>query len=145
MNFMEYAIVEPPLGAVPTRVAVVVLPPPPLLPLELEPPLHPITRRVEKASATNPSVQRRRRPPRAAHSAAKDSAKRAATLAVGVQRNGRASEGGTSPLLGPTVTMTGTLVMLELRAAEAGLKVHRSPEGRPEQDRLTCPLNPFTA
>lgn len=45
-----------------------------------------------------------------------------------------------------TVTVTGTLVVVDVKVAELGLKLLQvAPAGRPEHEKVTVPVNPFTA
>lgn len=44
-----------------------------------------------------------------------------------------------------TVTVTGTLVVVEVNVTEAGLKLHLAPVGKPEHAKLTVPVNPPVA
>jgi hypothetical protein len=43
-----------------------------------------------------------------------------------------------------TVTVTRTLVVLDVKVAEVGLKLHVAPVGKPEHPRSTVPVYPFT-
>jgi hypothetical protein len=135
-----------PLLAVPVRVAVVL----PVAPLELLP--------LPPPHATIPATTAITTTARALFH--RNSCRRALTSA---RNSKRTSTGRSSPFLGHgrmpferlsgrvmladvvfTVTVTGTVVVLDVNVTELGLKLHVAAVGRSEHARLTVPVYPFT-
>jgi hypothetical protein len=132
-----------PLLAVPTRVAVVL----PVFPL-LAPPPQPANPANTPMINTAKSATRRSRGCRLPIAKVARSNVRVKQRSAAIVREGRVPNRRTGATkladVVATVTANGTLVVVDVKAIELGLKLQVPPVGRPEQARLTVPVYPFT-
>ena len=142
-----------PLAAVAVRVDVV-LPVGPLLLLDelellelLPPPQAAAVTRTATAATAKAALHRRSFFRVAARNPRKKMLDVTITPASKIQGRGALTGPSMLAVVVFTVTVTGIPVVAEVEdvnTTELGLKLHVAAVGRPEQDRLTVPLNPFT-